>query len=298
MSNVDVIMPADAGADLPAVRRIAVTDLVDVLRLGVDDFRTMPTHVVFLSLIYPVVGLILARTLHGMDLVPLIYPLATGFALIGPFAAIGLYELSRRRGAGLDTSWRHAFDVRHSPSLISILLLGGMLVVLSLVWVAVAHGIYVASFGIHGPETISAFVSKVLGTSAGFRLMIVGNLVGALFAFLAFAVSVVSFPLLLDRNVGIAVAIATSLKTIAVNPGTMAVWAMIVAAGLVVGALPFLVGLAIVMPVLGHASWHLYQRVIEPSANARPAYHTPVKGRRYAAEFPASLSTRSRDPEA
>ena len=285
----DVILPVQPASALPVVRSIGLGDLKYALAKGLDDFRAMPTHVIFLSLIYPIAGLALWRATYGSDLVPLLYPLAAGFALIGPFAAIGLYELSRRREMGLDTSWRHALDIRHSPSLWSILALGFLLLVLFGVWLAAANGIYVAHFGYHQPASLSDFANMVLGTGQGHNLIVVGNAVGFLFALLAFALSAVSFPLLLDRNVGLAVAIATSVKAILRNPFTMAAWGLIVAAALLLGSLPLFFGLALVMPVLGHATWHLYRRVVEPDAGPRPEYHPQPKARRYAADFPSSL---------
>jgi uncharacterized membrane protein len=250
----------------------------------------MPTHVIFLSLIYPIAGLAIARWTFGYDLVPLLYPLVAGFALIGPFAAIGLYELSRRRELGLDTSWKHAFDIVHSPSLRAITALGLLLVALFGVWLAVAHALYVANFGEdERPIALAEFVRRVFWTPEGRSLIVTGNAIGFLFALAAFALSAVSFPLLLDRNVGMAVAIVTSVKAILKNPFTMALWGLIVAAGLVLGSLPFLFGLAVVMPVLGHATWHLYRRLIAPDAGPRPEYHPRPKGERYAADFPSSL---------
>jgi uncharacterized membrane protein len=206
----DIILPIEPATGLPAIRSIGVGDLKYALAKGLEDFRAMPTHVIFLSLIYPIAGLALWRATYGSDLVPLLYPLAAGFALIGPFAAVGLYELSRRRELGLDTSWRHAFDIVHSPSLWSILALGFFLLVIFAVWLAVANGIYVANFGYRQPASLNEFAGMVLGTQEGQSLILVGNAVGFVFAVLAFALSVVSFPLLLDRNVGVPVAIATA----------------------------------------------------------------------------------------
>ena len=290
MAHSDVILPAEPTAALPVVRSISPADLRDVLAKGLADFRAMPTHVIFLSLIYPVAGLAIARWTFGYDIVPLLYPLIAGFALIGPFAAIGLYELSRRRELGLDTSWRHAFDIVHSPSLWSILALGLLLVAIFGVWLAVAHGLYVAHFGQdERPIGLAELARRIFDTPQGRSLIVTGNAVGFLFALASFALSAVSFPLLLDRNVGMAAAIVTSLRAILKNPVTMALWGLIVAAGLALGSLPFLFGLAVVMPILGHASWHLYRKVVVPDGGARPEFHPEPKPPRYAADFPSSL---------
>jgi len=289
MAHADVILPTQPERGLPVVRSIGLGDLGYALTKGLEDFRAMPTHVIFLSLIYPIAGIALWRATLGYDVVPLLYPLAAGFALIGPFAAIGLYELSRRRELGLDTSWKHAFDIVHSPSIWALAALGLLLLAIFGVWLAVANGIYVANFGYRQPTTLAEFASMILDTPEGHRLIVVGNAVGFLFAVLAFALSVVSFPLLLDRNVGVPVAIATSVRAILRNPVTMILWGLIVAVGLLVGSLPFFLGLAVVMPVLGHATWHLYRRVVEPDSSPRPEYQPRPKGQRYAADFPSSL---------
>ena len=289
MANTDIILPTGAAHELPVVRSIGVRDLRDALAMGLQDFWAMPTHVIFLSLIYPVVGLVLFRAMFGHDLIPLLYPLAAGFPLVGPFAAIGLYELSRRRELGLDTSWKHAFDIVHSPSLQSIAALGLLLLALMGVWLAVAQAIYEANFGSDEPLKLVDFAQRVLTTPEGYKLTIVGNAVGFLFAALAFCLSVVSFPLLLDRNVGMAAAIATSIRAILRNPVPMMLWAVFVAGLLVIGSLPFLLGLAIVVPVLGHSTWHLYRKLIEPDPSPRPEYQPKPRGRHYGADFPVAL---------
>jgi uncharacterized membrane protein len=290
MAHTDVILPTQPARELPVVRSITPMDLVDALAKGLADFRAMPTHAVFLSLIYPIAGLAIARWTFGYEILPLLYPLVAGFALIGPFAAVGLYELSRRRELGLDTSWKHAFDVIYSPSLWSIAALGLLLLAIFGVWLAVAHALYVAHFGVdEQPVTLAELTRRILQTPQGRSLIVTGNAVGLLFALTSFALSAVSFPLLLDRNVGMAPAIVTSIKAILKNPFTMALWGVIVALGLAIGALPFLFGLAVVMPILGHATWHLYRKVVAPEAGPRPEFHPKPKGQRYAADFPSSL---------
>ena len=249
--------------DDPVVRKIRMADLWDALRKGTADFWAMPTHLVFLSLIYPIVGLILARLVFGYEVLPLLFPLVAGFALIGPFAALGLYELSRRREKGLDTSWKHAFSVFRSPSFPAIATLGLLLLLIFFVWIAVANAIYVAAFGYVPAASVPDFLDRVLNTPAGWTLIVIGNGIGFLFALLVLTISVVSFPLLLDRKVSPIVAILTSIRAVAANPIPMAAWGLIVAALLVIGSLPFFIGLAIVMPILGHATWHLYRKVVE-----------------------------------
>ena len=248
----------------------------------------MPSHAVFLCLIYPVVGFLLARWVLGTNVLPLLFPLAAGFALIGPFAAIGLYEMSRRREQGLDVSWKHALDVFRSPSLGAIAALGLLLVAIFLIWIAVAQAIYVAHFGYAPAASTPDFIHQVLTTPAGWSLIVVGNGIGFLFAVLVLTLSVVSFPLLLDRDVGAAVAVLTSVRAVLANPLVMAVWGFIVAALLVLGSLPAFFGLAVVMPVLGHATWHLYRKVVEPDT-----YRPPALPRAGAA---ASIATRRTFP--
>lgn len=249
----------------------------------------MPSHAVFLCAIYPILGLFLIAMTLDNSLLPLAFPIAAGFALVGPVAAIGLYELSRRREAGLETTSMHAFDVRYSPSLPAIIALCVVFMTIFFIWLAVAEAIYVANFGYGGPGDLQQFAHNVLFTSSGWTMIVVGTAVGFLFAVAVLSIGAISFPMLLDRDVGAAVAVATSLRVIAANPGTMALWGFIVAALLVIGSIPFFVGLTVVMPVLGHATWHLYRRAVEPDPNPRPDFKPPERTPRSAADFPAAL---------
>src|SRR5262244_4677958 len=252
----------------------------------------MPTHVIFLAIIYPIFGLFLACMTFGYDVMPLLFPLAAGFALIGPFAAIGLYELSRQREKGVDVSMKLAFGVLRCRSLDAIAALGMVLMIVFLIWLTTAQLLYQSLFGYGSPESIRQFLSDILTTSKGLILIIAGNGVGFLFAVLVLTISVVSFPLLLDRDVGAMVAMHTSVRAVLRNPLMMAGWGLFVAVALVIGSLPFFVGLAVVMPVLAHSSWHLYRKVVEPDLRDRDRTAAPrprAKGRRYAADFPAVL---------
>lgn len=253
---------AAAPADTAGIRRIEIRDLRDALSKGLDDFRASRTDVLFLCLIYPAAGLFLAHLAFGYDLLPLIFPMASGFALLGPVAAIGLYEMSRRRERGLEATWADALGVIRSPAFGAIAVLGLYLLAAFLLWLLVAYGIFQATLGPEPPASVGAFVQAVFGTAAGWAMIAIGMGVGFLFAVVVLTVSVVSFPILLDRDIGLYPAIGTSIRAVLANPVPMAAWGLIVAAGLVVGTIPLFIGLAVVMPVLGHATWHLYRRLV------------------------------------
>ncbi len=289
MAQVHVLVGAGVEPAAPTIRRIGPADLFAALARGWEDFAATPSHAVFLCVIYPALGIAIAGLTLGFAILPLLFPLAAGFALIGPLAALGLYELSRRREAGVSASAADALDVLRSPSLGAILALGALLMILFVTWVTTARAIYVANFGYATPDSIAQFAHDVLFTRQGWTLIVVGNLVGFVFAALALTISVVSFPLLLDRDVGAAVALLTSVRVVAANPLTMALWGLIVAALLVIGSLPVFLGLAVTLPLLGHATWHLYRKAVEPGPAPRAEYRPRDNGPRYAADFPAVL---------
>lgn len=246
----------------PAVRAIGLTDLRDAVAKGIEDFNAVPTHAVFLGTIYAVLGIILFRLAFGYDVLPLVYPMLAGFILLGPCAAIALYELSRRRERGLDVSAEHLLEVFRSPSIGAIVRLGLVLLAIFFAWLVAAKTMYAQIMGGAVPASLGEFSHQVLTTSAGWQLIVVGNAVGFVFAAVALIISVVSFPMLVDRNVGAATAVRTSVRAVAANPLTMAAWGLFVVAALIVGSLPLFFGLAVVFPVLGHATWHLYRRIV------------------------------------
>ncbi|WP_191057966.1 DUF2189 domain-containing protein [Geminicoccus harenae] len=248
----------------PAVRRIGMDDLRDALRRGIDDFGAYRTDVIFVCLIYPIAGLILAQLAFGAEMLPILFPLASGFALVGPVAAVGLYEMSRRRELGEQVGWADAFAVLRSPAFGAILVLGIILFLILAIWLGTAYAIYDATMGPEPPASLGSFISDVFTTSAGWQMIVWGIGVGFLFALLVLTISVVSFPMLLDRDVGLATAMATSAKAVWTNPVPMAAWGLIVAGALVLGSIPALLGLIFVMPILGHATWHLYRKLVAP----------------------------------
>ena len=276
-------------AAAPVIRTIGLPELHRALQRGWEDFKAVPSHAIILCIIYPVLGLMLARAVHGYSVLPLLFPLAAGFALLGPFAALGLYEMSRRRERGEQATAWDALEVVRSPSFGTMLGLGALLLALFVTWVATAQAIYIAAFGYAGATGVSDFAERVLTTPQGWWLIVVGCGVGFLFALIALCISVVSFPLMLDRHAGAGDAMVTSLRAVARNPGPMAAWGLIVAVLLVVGTLPFFLGLAVVIPLLGHATWHLYRETIEPELNPQPLPPRAHRERKPAADFPANL---------
>jgi uncharacterized membrane protein len=258
----DIVIAAPMPEAAAEVRTITVEDLGAALRAGIDDFRAMPSHALFLVLIYPVLGLLLAGFAFDQARLHLVFPLVAGFALIGPFAAIGLYELSRRRESGLPASAEHLIGVFRGPNTIALVQLGLMLLAVFVAWLFAAQAIYWATFGDIRQVSLTALLADVLTTRAGWTLLLVGTGVGFVFAVASFVLSVVSFPMVIDRNASAAVAVVTSLAAVRANPRVMAIWGLVVTALLILGSLPFLLGLAFVVPVLGHATWHLYRRVV------------------------------------
>ena len=256
------------------IQPIAVGDLTAALRDGLADFMARPTHYAFLCLVYPLMGLVIGVWAADQDILPLIFPLVAGFALLGPVAAVPLYEISRRREQGHDAGWADALGVLRSPAFPSVLGLACLLLLIFAAWLYAAQSLYIWLYGsLFLPMSFGAFLGEILTTPRGWTLIGVGNLIGLVFALLTLAISVVSFPLLLDRHVGVAEAMATSVRVTMASPGPVLLWGLVVAMLLFAASLPLLIALPLVLPVLGHASWHLYRRAVPP-VEADPARWT------------------------
>jgi uncharacterized membrane protein len=253
-----------AHSPAPAIRRISNRDVWQALRQGFSDFEAYRSDVIFLCATYAIIGLVIARVAFGSDLLPLLFPLASGFAIIGPLAAVGLYEMSRRREQGAEVGWANAFDVLKAPAIGGIVALGMILIAVFLVWLVTAWAIFQATLAPTLPQapSPSEFAQAVLFTAPGQEMIVMGISVGFIFALLAMMLSVVSFPLLLDRDTGLDTAIGTSFRAVLANPGPMALWGLVVAGLLLAGTALVFVGLMVAIPVLGHATWHLYRKLI------------------------------------
>ena len=266
MAQFHVIAGRNQTVFYPDVHRIRMADVFDALRLGFNDFWAKPSHYVFLCLIYPLAGLLITYWSTNANALPLLFPLMSGFALIGPIAALPLYEMSRRRDEKLDTSWRRAFDVSHSAALPSIVAVGAFLFAIFIAWLLVAQNLYVHYFGPTPPESFSMLMNQVTTTEEGHSLIFVGCGIGLLFAIVVLCSTIVTFPVLLDQDCGALAAIATSLRVVWQNPLESLLWAAIVTAMLIVGFAALFAGLAVVLPILGHATWHFYRKTVAQPA--------------------------------
>ena len=246
------------------IRTIGFGDLWRSLREGYDDFNASPTTAVFLTVLFPLFVVLLTLFLVGGNLLHMAFPVVAGLTFIGPVVSVWLFEMSRRRERGLDFSWGSTFDFIHSAAFAPILALSVLMMLLYVGWLYMAQFLYFGLFADDAPVSASAFVSELLTTRRGAGLIVYGLGVGFIFAFTVLAISVVAFPLLLDRPASAATAVAVSIRAVTSNLMVMAAWGLIVIVLLAAGAIAFLVGLAAVLPILGHATWHLYRKVVEP----------------------------------
>lgn len=253
---------SDQARKPPVVNKIGMEDIRYAVKKGFEDLGAFRTDVMILCLLYPVIGLLLVAVSFRADMAPFAFPLLSGFAILGPIAAVGLYEMSRRRVEGLDASWSDALSVLRAPSVGAMLVFGVYLLVIFAAWLAAAGIIHAQTMGGIEARSPVEFFRNVLTTQEGLAMVAIGIPVGGVFAAIALAIGIVTVPLLLDRDVGLAAAIGTSLALVRRNPVTVGLWGAMIAVSLALAAVPFLLGLVLVMPVLGHASWHFYRRAV------------------------------------
>ena len=249
------------------VRKIGNADLRASLRQGLDDFLTFRGDIVFAGLVYTVIGIAAVVMTTSAPLMPFFLPVVAGVGLLGPAAAVGFYELARRRESGqTDIHWFNFLDVRRRPSVDDMGIVAGLLLAIFFVWLLAAGAVYAALFGWHTPNSIGGFLAMVFTTPRGWALIIVGAIIGGIFGWIVLALSVVSLPMLVDCDVSASDAVSASWRAAHSNKSEMIRWGITVLVLLVLGSIPLFVGLAFVLPWLGYATWHLYTRLVDRSA--------------------------------
>jgi uncharacterized membrane protein len=257
------IADAIGGAAGPRIRNIGPADLWDAFVKGFDDFKAKPSHLLFLVIIYPVLCFFLIRFSAGYAVLPLLFPLLAGYTLVGPATAVGMYEISRRRELGQEASWHHAIALIGSPKTRAIVEVSAILTAIFALWLLAALWIFNMTVDHVAQDSLTGFINQILATRSGWMLILIGNGVGFCYATVALAVGAISFPMILDKGVDSITAVTTSIRVMLANPRCMMFWGFMVAAALALGSLPFFVGLAVVWPVLGHSTWHLYRKAVE-----------------------------------
>lgn len=252
---------APSTVDEHAVRRIGKADIDWALAEGWRDFKAKRGDLLFIGVIYPVICIVAAVVTFNDSLFPLFFPLVAGLSIAGPAVASGFYELARRREEGIDSNWWHFLDPLKGRSRTPIAILSLMLAGLFIGWLVAAYAIYMLTFGADGPMRASE-LGRIFTTDSGWAMIVIGNLVGLAFAAIAITLSFVAFPMVVDKPVEAPTAVATSIAAARRNPGETIGWGLRVAALLVLGTIPFGVGLAVVLPWLGYATWHLYTRLV------------------------------------
>jgi uncharacterized membrane protein len=258
-------METTAPPPIPAIRRLTTADVADALKSGIRDFAKAPGFGLFFGAIFSVIGIVIYLQMVVWGASFEVLPFAVGFPLVGPFMAVGLYEVSRRLEKGEPLDWAAVLTVVARQRSGQIPMMMFVCIFFFLVWVYLAHLIFALSFGLK-PLTNVMSSAEILFTQEGIIMLVVGTAVGGVLAFLLFAITVISLPLLLERDLDVVTAMIVSFQSVLQNKGPMLLWGLIVAVCTMVAMIPFFLGIVVVFPVLGHASWRLYRNAIEPAA--------------------------------
>lgn len=252
----------------PRVLSITTATIVDCLEKGLRDFGAAPLFGLFFGGVYAVGGMLIVLAATAMQMGYISYPLAVGFALIGPFVAVGIYEVSRRREAGEALTWRGVLGVVLAQRRRETGWMAFVTLFILVVWMYQVRLLIALFIGLRAPTTLQGFIDVVLSTPEGLLFLLIGHIVGAAMALVLFSLTVVSFPLLLDREADFVTAMITSVRAVVQNPVPMVGWAAVIMLLLMIAIAPFFLGLFVALPILGHTTWHLYRRLVAPDDTA------------------------------
>ncbi len=267
----EIVVDAAIPLPEPVVRRITRHDIVEAVAAGLRDFKAEPAYGLFFGLFYAAGGIAVVACLSWLDLTYLAYPLAAGFTMIGPFIASGLYEVSRRRESGEPLSFPIVLGAVWAQRRRELAWMAFVAIFILIMWLYQVRLLIALFLGFQSFSSPGQFISVVTSTPSGWLFLAIGHALGAVLALLAFTITVVSFPLLVDRENDFITAIITSFRAVAMNPVPMLGWGLCVVALMIAAIVPLFAGLIVVLPVLGHATWHIYRRVVEPVDAVQPA---------------------------
>ncbi|WP_417687999.1 DUF2189 domain-containing protein [Roseibium sp.] len=252
----------------PEVRKITITDVVDALGAGLRDFRRAPAYGLAFGSFFAIGGVLIILTAAKFHMSYLSYPLAAGFVLIGPFAAVGLYEVSRRIDSGEHLSWRAIFGTMWAQKSRELSWMAFVVLFVQIMWMYQVRLLLALFLGFRSFASFNEFVLQVIGTSEGLMFLAVGHVVGAILSLILFSLTVISLPLLMEEDRDFITAMITSVKAVVTSPVPMIGWAFIVTITLIASIVPAFVGLVVTLPVLGHTTWHIYRKCVVHESEA------------------------------
>lgn len=244
------------------INPLGMSDVTAALKEGFADFRRFPAFGLFFGGIYALGGLFILVVLSLYHQPWMIIPVAIGFPLIGPFVAVGLYEVSRRHERGDPITWRSVLTEVFRQRERQLSWMAFAVLFIFWIWIYQVRLLLALFLGFKIPATLAAFVTVVTTTPQGMLFLVVGTIVGAVIATILFSLTVISMPLLLDHDLDFVTAMLTSIRTVSENMLPMLTFGIIVAVIAILALIPGFLGLFVALPILGHATWHLYRRAI------------------------------------